>query len=134
GGSDARAGEPGGFPRRAGWRARTLAQDQRPVPRLDKRRAPRVRGARRQLCFGALARRRAYFRPDFCRRTGRARLENDMSVKKRGLGRGLDALLGSVSPTPAEAGEELREIALDALLPGKHQPRRAFDSEALGAL
>jgi ParB family chromosome partitioning protein len=58
-----------------------------------------------------------------------------MSVKKRGLGRGLDALLSSVAPPSApEAGEELRELALDQLAPGRHQPRRSFDPEALEAL
>jgi ParB family chromosome partitioning protein len=57
-----------------------------------------------------------------------------MSVKKRGLGRGLDALLGSVTPMPAEAGDELRELPLDSLTAGRHQPRRMFDEEALEAL
>ncbi len=59
-----------------------------------------------------------------------------MSTKKRGLGRGLDALLGSVSPTQsqAETGEELRELELDLLAPGRHQPRRKFDPEALQSL
>lgn len=58
-----------------------------------------------------------------------------MSSKKRGLGRGLDALLGSVQPAPQpEAGEELRELPLEALVPGRHQPRRMFDREALEAL
>ncbi|MDR3419278.1 MAG: ParB/RepB/Spo0J family partition protein [Nevskia sp.] len=57
-----------------------------------------------------------------------------MSAKKRGLGRGLDALLGSASPTQAEVGEELRELELDLLSPGRHQPRRKFDQEALQSL
>lgn len=59
-----------------------------------------------------------------------------MNAKKRGLGRGLDALLSSVAPvTPAEeGGDELRELPLQALSPGKHQPRRQFDEEALGQL
>jgi ParB family chromosome partitioning protein len=59
-----------------------------------------------------------------------------MNAKKRGLGRGLDALLSSVAPvTPAEdGGDELRELPLHALSPGKHQPRRQFDEEALGQL
>lgn len=58
-----------------------------------------------------------------------------MSVKKRGLGRGLDALLSGVSTaTGGESGDELRELALDRLGPGKHQPRRHFDEEALTAL
>lgn len=59
-----------------------------------------------------------------------------MNAKKRGLGRGLDALLSSVAPvTPGEdGGDELRELPLHALSPGKHQPRRQFDEEALGQL
>ncbi len=60
-----------------------------------------------------------------------------MSVKKRGLGRGLDALLGSVSgapPAPNDHSETLRELALDSLGPGRHQPRRHFDPEALQTL
>jgi ParB family transcriptional regulator, chromosome partitioning protein len=58
-----------------------------------------------------------------------------MNTKKRGLGRGLDVLLGSVAPpTEAEVGEELRELELDLLAPGRHQPRRKFDPEALQSL
>ncbi|MDE0856162.1 MAG: ParB/RepB/Spo0J family partition protein [Nevskia sp.] len=58
-----------------------------------------------------------------------------MSAKKRGLGRGLDALLGSVAPpVQAEVGEELRELELELLAPGRHQPRRKFDPEALQSL
>ena len=57
-----------------------------------------------------------------------------MNTKKRGLGRGLDALLGSVTPSPAETGEELRELELELLAPGRHQPRRKFDAEALQSL
>ncbi|TXH04724.1 MAG: ParB/RepB/Spo0J family partition protein [Nevskiaceae bacterium] len=58
-----------------------------------------------------------------------------MSVKKRGLGRGLDALLSSVGTAPAaEPGDDLRELALDRLEPGRHQPRRHFDEAALTAL
>ena len=59
-----------------------------------------------------------------------------MSVKKRGLGRGLDALLSSVNAVaaPLNPAEELRQLPLDDLRPGKHQPRRAFDSEALEEL
>ncbi len=58
-----------------------------------------------------------------------------MSVKKRGLGRSLDALLGSSQPQAVEAaGDELRELALDSLIAGKHQPRRSFDQGQLEAL
>ncbi len=60
-----------------------------------------------------------------------------MSVKKRGLGRGLDVLLSSAASgnDPGEGtGEELRELAVESLQPGKHQPRRHFDAAALESL
>ena len=58
-----------------------------------------------------------------------------MSIKKRGLGRGLDALLGSSQPQAVEAaGDELRELPLEQLSAGRHQPRRAFDPAQLEAL
>jgi ParB family chromosome partitioning protein len=57
------------------------------------------------------------------------------AIKKRGLGRGLDALLSSVAPVASgPEGEELRELLLEQLVPGKHQPRRQFDEEALSSL
>ncbi len=60
-----------------------------------------------------------------------------MSVKKRGLGRGLEVLLSSAASgnEPGEgAGEELRDLPLECLQPGKHQPRRHFDAAALESL
>jgi len=58
-----------------------------------------------------------------------------MSVKKRGLGRGLDALLGSATPaTETESGDSLQELPLTQLSAGKHQPRRHFDEAALDEL
>jgi ParB family chromosome partitioning protein len=54
--------------------------------------------------------------------------------KKRGLGRGLDALLGGNPSQAGESGEELRELPLSALTPGRHQPRRHFDEDALAQL
>ena len=58
-----------------------------------------------------------------------------MSTKKRGLGRGLESLLSSVSaPAEENDSESLRELALDSLHPGRHQPRRHFDDEALQSL
>lgn len=60
------------------------------------------------------------------------------TARKRGLGRTLDALLSSGSQI-GEAAEEAqveaqREIAVDRLQPGAHQPRRHFDEEALAEL
>lgn len=58
-----------------------------------------------------------------------------MSIKKRGLGRGLDALLGSASPsTDTDSSDLLKEIPLSQLSAGKHQPRRHFDEAALAEL
>jgi ParB family chromosome partitioning protein len=54
-------------------------------------------------------------------------------AKARGLGRGLDALLGGEEQTAA-AGEALRDLAVDALQPGKYQPRTRMDPEALKEL
>jgi ParB family transcriptional regulator, chromosome partitioning protein len=50
-----------------------------------------------------------------------------MNTKKRGLGRGLDALL---------KGDEaaVRSLPIDALLPNRRQPRTAFDEDAIAEL
>jgi ParB family transcriptional regulator, chromosome partitioning protein len=54
-------------------------------------------------------------------------------MKTKGLGRGLDALLGG-DEKPASAGEGLTSLAVDALRPGKYQPRTRMDTEALKEL
>src|SRR5262249_24992249 len=51
-------------------------------------------------------------------------------MNKRGLGRGLDALLGEA---PA-VGETPTEIPIDQIEPNPRQPRKAFDSGALDEL
>jgi ParB family transcriptional regulator, chromosome partitioning protein len=57
-----------------------------------------------------------------------------VSAQKRGIGRGLEAIL-SASPANAKAGEEeLRELPLDLISPNRRQPRRRFDEETLAAL
>jgi len=53
-------------------------------------------------------------------------------AKMRGLGRGLDALLKADAPAPAP--EAPRELALDALTPGRFQPRVQMDAAALEEL
>jgi ParB family transcriptional regulator, chromosome partitioning protein len=55
-----------------------------------------------------------------------------MSPPKRGMGRGLEAIL-SVSGGPATR-EELRELPIDSISPNPRQPRRRFDEESLNAL
>ena len=60
-----------------------------------------------------------------------------MAAKKRGLGRGLDALLGG-DAEPAtqttDADGELRTLEIQAIQPGKYQPRHAMDPERLDDL
>lgn len=53
-------------------------------------------------------------------------------VKLRGLGRGLDALLGGTEETPA--GERLQNISVALLKPGKYQPRTRMDEASLREL
>jgi len=56
-----------------------------------------------------------------------------MAVKKRGLGRGLDALLGGTSVTVLEQEavqadtRELQHLPLDLIQRGKYQPRRDME-------
>ena len=53
-------------------------------------------------------------------------------AKIKGLGRGLDALLGA--DEPAVGGETLASLAIDALQPGRFQPRARIGQEALAEL
>lgn len=57
-------------------------------------------------------------------------------VKIKGLGRGLDALLGGNNDAPAAAvsGDAVNTLPVNALQPGKYQPRTRMDQEALNAL
>jgi ParB family transcriptional regulator, chromosome partitioning protein len=55
-----------------------------------------------------------------------------MTPARRGMGRGLDAIL-SVS-SDQEADQELRSLPIDIVVPNASQPRRRFDEETLGAL
>ncbi|AND70333.1 chromosome partitioning protein ParB [Dyella thiooxydans] len=60
-----------------------------------------------------------------------------MAAKKRGLGRGLDALLGgdgAGTPSVIEQEGELRTLPIQQIQPGKYQPRRHWNDEALDEL
>ncbi|MCL7461425.1 ParB/RepB/Spo0J family partition protein [Pseudomonas sp. NW5] len=63
-----------------------------------------------------------------------------MAVKKRGLGRGLDALLGGTTVKALQeqavraGGQELQELPVEWLQRGKYQPRRDMDPQALEEL
>ncbi|WP_313282145.1 ParB/RepB/Spo0J family partition protein [Stutzerimonas balearica] len=63
-----------------------------------------------------------------------------MATKKRGLGRGLDALLGGASVTTLQEqavkadSRELQHLPLELIQRGKYQPRRDMDPAALEEL
>ena len=72
-----------------------------------------------------------------------------MSLKKRGLGKGLDALLGASNTQPAAGAEQqapaadlggasedhaLKELPVDLIQRGKYQPRRDIEPESLQEL
>ncbi|EIC19868.1 ParB/RepB/Spo0J family partition protein [Thiorhodovibrio frisius] len=75
-----------------------------------------------------------------------------MSTKRKGLGRGLDALLGSgassgssesnsgapdpahESPTTARPDEVITELGVERIRRGRYQPRREFNPESLSEL
>lgn len=56
-----------------------------------------------------------------------------MAVKKRGLGRGLNALLGDVSVTKEQAQEQ-KALPIEQLQRGKYQPRKDMDADKLQEL
>jgi len=57
-----------------------------------------------------------------------------MSPPKRGMGRGLEAILSVSAERRDGLGDELRELPVELISPNPRQPRRRFDQEALTAL
>ena len=57
-------------------------------------------------------------------------------IKSKGLGRGLDALLGGgkADSTQNQSGGALRDLPVSSLAPGKYQPRTRMDKAALEEL
>jgi ParB family transcriptional regulator, chromosome partitioning protein len=55
-------------------------------------------------------------------------------TRPKGLGRGLDALLGGSSAAKAREQEELAQLPVDAFRPGKYQPRTRMDNASLTEL
>jgi ParB family transcriptional regulator, chromosome partitioning protein len=62
-----------------------------------------------------------------------AQTERQDMAKMKGLGRGLDALLGGDSPT-GSVNNDQRQLPISQLTPGKYQPRRHMDETALDEL
>lgn len=56
-----------------------------------------------------------------------------MTARHKGLGRGLDALLGGSAARPREQ-EELSQLPVGSLRPGKYQPRTRMDEASLAEL
>ena len=56
-----------------------------------------------------------------------------MAAPNRGLGRGLEALLGPREAQPSPS-REFQELPLDLLRPGRFQPRQAMDAESIAEL
>lgn len=57
-----------------------------------------------------------------------------MAIKKRGLGRGLDALLADVQHDDDSLDDSLQYFPLDMIQPGKYQPRVDMSQESLDEL
>jgi ParB family transcriptional regulator, chromosome partitioning protein len=57
-----------------------------------------------------------------------------MSPLKRGMGRGLDAILSVTAEGQGEPEEELRRLPVELIALNPRQPRRRFDEEGLAAL
>lgn len=53
-----------------------------------------------------------------------------MALGQRGLGRGLDALLGSIKPESVNSAE-VKHLPIASIRPNTNQPRKEFDPEAL---
>jgi ParB family transcriptional regulator, chromosome partitioning protein len=57
-----------------------------------------------------------------------------VSPARRGMGRGLDAILAASSDGGGDAVEQLRELPIELISPNRRQPRERFDEQALAAL
>jgi len=57
-----------------------------------------------------------------------------MTPPKRGMGRGLEAILSVSAEGAVAREEELRELPIELIVPSPAQPRRRFDQDALQAL
>ena len=57
-----------------------------------------------------------------------------MTAKRRGLGRGLDALLGAEPPAEKPAPSSFATVSVEQLEPNRYQPRSVFDESGLEEL
>lgn len=57
-----------------------------------------------------------------------------MTARKKGLGRGLEALLGSSTASSLSGSVSIQALPVARLRPGRYQPRKAIDAESLEEL
>ena len=57
-----------------------------------------------------------------------------MTTRHKGLGRGLDALLGGAERKARDEDESLQQLAVASVRPGKYQPRTRMDEASLAQL
>lgn len=57
-----------------------------------------------------------------------------MDMNRRGLGRGLGALIPDTTALSPEEGDRVLSLPIEAVRPNPHQPRRSFATEELDAL
>ncbi len=57
-----------------------------------------------------------------------------MAKPRRGMGRGLEAILAVSSDSEKDPEQELRELPVELIAPNPAQPRRRFDEQTLSAL
>src|SRR5690606_20775869 len=101
-----------------------------------RRRADRA-DARARACRRRRAQRACRTRAARRTRPGFHRTRSHPMIKKqKGLGRGLEALLGADTSTarPAAEGEAIHALRLDQLQAGRYQPRTRMDETALQEL
>ena len=61
----------------------------------------------------------------------------EQNKRRSSLGRGLNALFGETAPEdfePLRKGEHPRHLPIEFVTPGRFQPRRKFDPEAIQSL
>ncbi|QNQ82807.1 ParB/RepB/Spo0J family partition protein [Lactobacillus sp. PV012] len=61
-------------------------------------------------------------------------VKNSKDLKKRGLGRGLEALFEDAPKVKNDQGEEVQKITLTEIRPNPYQPRKTFDEKSLQEL
>jgi ParB family chromosome partitioning protein len=55
-------------------------------------------------------------------------------MAKRGLGRGLNALIPSMGKPSESESNVIVELSLDSIIPNRNQPRNNFDDDSLNDL